>query len=141
MRSPCARSRPTSRIQVERLEDRRVLSGFTTAADPYLVPVAPNVTLTPLLTVGASVPRTGGTGSYRMVGVPDGLGAFDNGDGTFTVLMNHELRNNQGIVRAHGSPGAFVSRFVIDKRTLQVLSGQEQIQSLRLWDPVTNSYL
>ncbi len=28
-----------------------------------------------------------------MVGIPDGLGAFDNHDGTFTVLMNHELGN------------------------------------------------
>ena len=34
-----------------------------------------------ILTVGDAV------GSYRMVGVPDGLGAFDNGDGTFTVLL------------------------------------------------------
>ena len=32
-----------------------------------------------------------------MVGIPDGLGAFDNGDGTFTVLMNHELGNTQGV--------------------------------------------
>ncbi len=28
-----------------------------------------------------------------MVGIPDGLGAFDNYDGTFTVLMNHDIRN------------------------------------------------
>jgi hypothetical protein len=28
---------------------------------------------------------------YRMVGIPDGMGAFDNHDGTFTLLMNHEV--------------------------------------------------
>jgi hypothetical protein len=28
---------------------------------------------------------------YKMSGLADGLGAFDNGDGTFTVLMNHEI--------------------------------------------------
>src|SRR5262249_35020479 len=47
---------------------------------PELVPVGANVSTRPILTVGDSV------GGYRMVGIPDGLGAFDNGDGTFTVL-------------------------------------------------------
>ena len=28
---------------------------------------------------------------YRMARIPDGLGAFDNGEGTITVLMSHEL--------------------------------------------------
>jgi hypothetical protein len=69
-----------------------------------------------------------------MVGVPDGLGAFDNGDGTFTVLMNHELTNADGIVRAHGSKGAFVSKWVIDKDTLQVISGSDLIQRTYLWN-------
>ena len=44
-----------------------------------------------------NVPQSGG-GSYRMAGIPDGLGAFDNGDGTLTVLMNQELPNTAGIV-------------------------------------------
>jgi hypothetical protein len=30
-----------------------------------------------------------------MHGIPDGLGAFDNANGTFTLLMNHELGNTQ----------------------------------------------
>jgi hypothetical protein len=47
---------------------------------------------------------------YPMVGVPDGLGAFDNGDGTFTLLSNHELLTTEGRPRAHGSNGAFVSK-------------------------------
>ena len=73
-----------------------------------------------------------------MVGIPDGMGAFDNGDGTFTVLTNHELGNTQGIVRDHGSRGAFVSRWIIDKATLAVLEGDDQIKSLRLWDPTAD---
>jgi len=42
-----------------------------------------------------------------------GLGAFDNGDGTFTVLMNHELGATSGVARAHGGKGAFV--FPVDR--------------------------
>jgi hypothetical protein len=69
-----------------------------------------------------------------MVGLPDGLGAFDNGDGTFTVLMNHELASDQGIAHDHGGAGAFVSKWVIEKSTLTVLSGADLIQTVHLWD-------
>jgi Bacterial protein of unknown function (DUF839) len=46
------------------------------------------------------------------------------------VLMNHELGAAQGAVRAHGSVGAFVSKWVIDKNTLQVVSGSDLIQQV-----------
>jgi len=115
------------------LENRQLLS--TTAA-PYLLPSAANVQTIPLITVGESAAN-----GYRMVGIPDGLGAFENGDGTFTVLMNHELRPTQGTVRAHGSKGAFVSRWVISKATGEVLSGQDQIKKVFLYDPATRSYV
>jgi hypothetical protein len=75
---------------------------------------------------------------YRMVGVPDGLGAFDNGDGTFTVLMNHELGATSGAIRAHGAKGSFVSRWTIQKGSLRVLRGEDLIQSVALWDPAAN---
>ena len=64
-----------------------------------------------LLTVGD------GVDGYRMAGIPDGLGAFDNGDGTFTVLINHEIRDTLGVARAHGATGSFVSEWVFDKTT------------------------
>jgi len=38
-----------------------------------------------------------------MVGIPDGLGAYDNRDGSFTLLMNHELGSDKGVVRARWS--------------------------------------
>ena len=60
-------------------------TGPSSSDAPYLVRHVPGVTLTSLLTSGDSV------GGYRMAGTPDGLGAYDNGDGTFTVLMNHEF--------------------------------------------------
>src|SRR3954464_1450598 len=111
--------------QLERLEARQMLS---TTAQPYLVPSNPGVTIMPLITTGESAAN-----GYRMVGIPDGLGAFDNGDGTFTVLMNHELRNAVGVTRAHGNKGAFVSKWIISKATGQVLSGQDQIKKVFLY--------
>ena len=61
---------------------------------------------------------------WRIVGIPDGLGAFDNGDGTMTVLMNEELGATAGVVREHGSTGAFVSQLIVDTDTLEVLSAR-----------------
>jgi hypothetical protein len=120
----------------EGLESRRLFAaGFDTAAPAYLTPTELGVRTTPLLTVGDSV------GGYRMVGIPDGLGVFDNADGTFTVLMNHELRPDRGSVRAHGSTGAFVSKWVIDKASGNVLSGQDQIRTVLLYDAATASYV
>lgn len=103
--------------------------GPSSSDAPYLLPAAPGVSTTSLLTVGDSV------GGYRMTGLADGLGAFDNGDGTFTVLMNHELTSTAGVVRAHGATGAFVSRWVIDSATLRVISGGDLIQRVFLASP------
>ena len=78
---------------------------------------------------------------YKMAGIPDGLGAFDNGNGTFTVLMNHEISNSLGVKRAHGSKGSFVSKWVIRKSDLKVLSGSDLMQTAKLWNGSSyNSY-
>jgi hypothetical protein len=107
-------------------------TGPSSSQSAYLVRSQSGVVLKSILTTGDSVARVGG-GTYRMVGIPDGLGAFDNGDGTFTVLMNHELTSSVGVPRAHGGKGTFVSRWVIDKSDLSVVSGDDQIRTVHLW--------
>ena len=91
---------------------------FFTAAPPYMVPVSsryPNLEVTPVLTCGDSV------GGFILTGLPDGIGAFDNGDGTFTVLIAHEISYARQHV--HGV-GAYVSRWVVRTFDLAVLSGR-----------------
>lgn len=101
---------------------------------PYLTPTVPGVHFTSILTVGD------GVNNYRMAGIPDGLGAYDNGNETFTLLMNHELGSNDGAVRAHGNKGAFVSKWIINKSDLSVASGADLIQNVHLWNPATSAY-
>ena len=58
--------------------------------------------------------------------------------------MNHELGGTAGIVRAHGSKGAFVSEWTIDRKSLRVLGGQDFSPSanhVHTWDPATSAYL
>ncbi len=110
-------------------------TGPSSSESPYVLRSQPGVVTKSILTVGDSVnTKPDGVTPYRMVGIPDGLGAFDNGDGTFTVLMNHELSSTQGEVRAHGARGAFVSKWTIEKGSLRVLHGEDQIQTLHTWN-------
>ena len=112
--------------------------GPSTITEPYLVPSVPGVKFISLLTVGDSIE------GYRMVGIPDGLGAYASSNGNFTLLMNHELGGTSGIVRAHGSKGAFVSRWIIDRATLKVRRGQDFTQTpndVYTFDPATDHYL
>lgn len=110
-------------------------TGPSTSATPYLVPADNTVEFTSMLTVGDSVKKKNkGNESYRLAGIPDGLGAFDNGDGTFTLLVAHELGSSAGVVRTHGGKGAFVSKWQIRKSDLTVLNGSDLINTVKLWD-------
>jgi len=110
--------------------------GPSTSTSPYLLPVADGVKSTSILTTGDAVEGSG----YRMAGIPDGLGVFDNLDGTMTVLMNHELGGTVGVTRAHGAKGAFISKWVIRKSDLKVLSGSDLINGVAKWNAATGAW-
>jgi hypothetical protein len=113
--------------------------GPSTATEPYLVPspgMEAAVKTTSILTSGDSI------GGYKLVGVPDGLGAFAE-DGTFILLVNHELGARAGAVRGHGATGAFVSRWQIQRDDLRVSMGEDFSQrpgDVYTWDRTTMRY-
>ena len=107
----------------------------STSTPPYVVPVAGGVRTTSLLTVGESVD------GYRMVGIPDGLGAYRNDGNSLTLVMNHELRDTQGVARRHGQPGAFVSEWSIDRKSLEVTRGEDLINpGIQYWDYLQSQF-
>jgi hypothetical protein len=110
------------------------ITGPSSSATPYLINSTSGSTITSLLSAGDAI------GGYKFSGIPDGTGAFDNGDGNFTVLINHELGSTSGVARAHGAIGAFVSKWIIRKSDLTVLSGSDLIQSVYTWNVTTSSY-
>lgn len=111
-----------------------VVTGPSSSQSPYLLPVTPGYTSTSILTCTQSV------GTFTLAGILDGAGAYDNNDGTFTMLVNHEIGSTLGSVRAHGSTGAFVSKLTINKTTFSVVSGSDLIQNVRLWNPSSSTY-
>lgn len=122
-------------------------TGPSTSAPCYVLPnpslPSGSVQTVALLTVGDAI------GGYRMVGIPDGLGLI--GDGTSaTVFCNHELGAASGITRAHGSTGAFVSRWTLDPATKAIVSGRDHNtapadvrvynRTTRVWSPGTTAF-
>jgi hypothetical protein len=90
-----------------------------TSVQPYVEPVGGEYELRPLFSVDDKVPLLGGAPGeqYRMVGIPDGLGAYPNGDGTSTLYMNHELNSStlsEPVVGGPANRGAIVSQWILD---------------------------
>lgn len=99
-------------------------TGPSTKENPYYLPKQANVRVTSLLTVGE------GPNGYRLVGIPDGMGLFKNKKNQIELLINHELGATQGIQRAHGFAGAFISRWTIDPKSLSIISGEDLIKRI-----------
>ncbi len=117
-------------------------TGPSTQSTPYVKPVAAGVRTVSVITVGDTFnAKLDGVTPYRMIGLPDGMGGFDNGDGTFTLLVNHEAGSTAGVVRAHGSLGATVSAWIIERSTLKVLSGQDLIRTTLTWNATTQAWV
>ena len=120
--------------------------GPSSSQTPYVVPqtTAPGWQVVSLISAGDA-----SKDGYRMVGIPDGLGAlagkFEAGhyvaDHSYmTVFMNHEIpipnppSGLTGLVRAHGARGAFVSQWTIHLNTLQIKKGEDLIRRVFTWD-------
>ena len=90
----------------------------TTTVKPYVVPVGSEYEVDALLSVDDKVPVLGDPSQlYRMVGIPDGLGAHGNGNGTSTLFMNHELgftAQSEPYVGGVKNRGAIVSKWILD---------------------------
>jgi hypothetical protein len=90
-----------------------------TSVKPYVEPVGGQYQVRALFSADDTVPLLGGAPGqqYRMVGIPDGLGAHPNRDGTSTLYMNHELgftALSEPVVGGPKNRGAIVSQWVLD---------------------------
>ncbi len=110
------------------------LTGPSSSHPPYVLPLEPNLRTISILTTGDQV------GGYRMSATPDGLGAWDNGDGTFTLLVNHEIPRTVNVQRRHGGIGATISKWRIRKSDLAVLEGGDLVHTVYRWLPASRSY-
>ncbi len=113
----------------------------TSSATPYVRPVSgAAVDVVSFLTVGDSVNlRADGVTPYRFAGIPDGMGAYDNGNGTMTLFVNHEHTTTaNGVNHAHQAAGvvggSYVSRWIVNTNAgadfLRVSNGDDLMTSI-----------
>ena len=113
------------------------VSAETINSQAWLKPTSDVWKVIPLMNVGDST----GAKNYRMVGIPDGLGALDNGDGTLSIYMNHEIGKDQGKSRRHYGRGGFVSHLTMDVATLKITAGEDLIQQVKIWLPEMQKHI
>ncbi len=99
----------------------------------YLKAIDPSVTITPLLTVGESVPLTGNPlQAFRMGGFPAGLGLTPSDSMTARLFMSHDINSknlSDAFITGPARRGAYVSEYLLDKATGRVLSGRYAFES------------
>jgi len=113
-------------------------TGAVTNDSAYVKPAFSGVTTTPILTAGEAVPQTSSPlNDYRMVGIPDGLGAYKDAQGNIHLFVNHELGNTVLSTPVVGGPqikGAFVSEFIHSGVDGSVLSGDLAFNTVQRWN-------
>ena len=77
---------------------------------------------------------------YRLVASPDGIGVLNKNNDLMSIFVNHEIANDQGVIRSHGSMGAFVSEWTLDIRSKKITSGSDLIRKIKLWDRDKNIF-
>ena len=136
-------------IAASAVDQRR---GFTTSQDSMLTAVAPDVEISPILTVGDTL-----ASGYRFEAIPDGIavrtrkGGGDGGRrGRVDVYVNHETSkvpfpyNALTPTAANGEndfDNAQVSRLVLDRSSAEVLKGSFAISSRSGYQRFCSSYL
>lgn len=125
------------------------LTGPSTNQSSYMVPSDPSSGVQFISIATTQVGefhrnRDTGVNDYRLVGIPDGMGIYRDADdianNTFSLLVNHELGQNQGSVRAHGNRGAFVSQWRINRGNLAVQDARDLATTSNLFNLSTNTF-
>ena len=77
-------------------------------------------------------------------GIPDGMGAYDNGRGGITLLSAHEINPSNAFVlksKSETAPwGASITKFTISKSTKAVTNAQNFIKRVNFYNYTTGKY-
>ena len=119
--------------------------GFKTAQPAMLTAVAPDVTVTPLMTVGDLLPS-----GYRFESIPDGISVRPRGQGRVDLYINHETSKvpfpyvTAAPTAANGESdfdNAQVSRLKLNQHSAGVLNGSFAISSASGYQRFCSNFL
>mgnify|MGYP003334893069 FL=1 len=104
----------------------------------YVLPVNSAVTIDPIATTGDQI------SGLVIRGIPDGMGAYDNGQGGITILSNHEVAINDAIAKKSASTnstwGSTITKFNYSPNSRTITSAANLFNNVKFWNYNTNQY-
>jgi secreted PhoX family phosphatase len=104
----------------------------------YMISTNSAVSLTPIATTGDTIAGT------IIRGIPDGMGAFDNGRGGVTLLANHEVSTTDKVALRSKSDtsqwGVSITSMNYSPSTRAITSATPLIQDIQYWNYKTGKY-
>lgn len=104
----------------------------------YLLSTHSAVSIDPIATTGDKI------NGLVVRGIPDGMGAFNNGQGGITILSNHEVAINDAIAKKSSSStstwGTSITKFNYSPNSRTITSATNLFNNVSFWNYNTNAY-
>jgi len=104
----------------------------------YVLSKSDGATLSVIATTGDKI------GSEVLRGVPDGMGAMKNADGTLTLLSNHEISLSNLVAQASktatGTWGSSISKMTYDPKTDKIVKNENFIKTMSWYNYATGTW-
>jgi hypothetical protein len=113
-----------------------VQSAHAADAPVYLIPASDGASLAVIATTGDTI------SNEILRGVPDGMGAMKNKDGTLTLLSNHEISTSADFANKKdtGTWGSSISKMTFDPATKKITKMENWMKSMSYYNYATEKW-
>jgi hypothetical protein len=113
-----------------------VQSALAADAPVYLIPASDGASLAVIATTGDTI------SNEILRGVPDGMGAMKNKDGTLTLLSNHEISTSADFANKKdtGTWGSSISKMTFDPATKKITKMENWMKSMSYYNYATEKW-
>jgi hypothetical protein len=111
-------------------------SAHAADAPVYLIPASDGAVISVIATTGDTI------SNEVLRGVPDGMGAVKNADGTLTLLSNHEISTGADIAskKDTGTWGSSISKMTFDPATKKITKMENWMKSMTYYNYTTEKW-
>ena len=113
-----------------------VQSAYAADAPVYLISASDGAALTVIATTGDTI------SGEVLRGIPDGMGALKNADGTLTLLSNHEISTSADIAskKDTGTWGSSISKMTFDPKTKKITKMENWMKNMSYYNYTTEKW-
>jgi hypothetical protein len=113
-----------------------VQSAYAAEAPVYLISASDGAALTVIATTGDTI------SGEVLRGIPDGMGALKNADGTLTLLSNHEISTSADIANKKdtGTWASSISKMTFDPATKKITKMENWMKNMSYYNYTTEKW-